>query len=143
MQEEIKRGWVEYDEGGWISVVEVVTRTVVGYDSEEDALRSLLGAKAYEDEMEVYDHSPLWGSRPREIEYRVMYGGAPEDHYEAFKTESDAEDYALDIAEDIADRNGDDDVSIYGGPRAPEGWGACPRDSDGLGYPYIRIHMVR
>ena len=143
-----KRGWVSKNKDGeWKVVIEEVTRDDYRAESKEDALRILAAEKETEEirgEFFAYDRFPIKDEEAEilEIRYRVFSSGAP-DKGEEFETREEAEQYALEQANEIADRDGIDreEVYLYGGPLEREGWGACPRYCSGLGYPEISITL--
>lgn len=80
--------------------------------------------------------------------YRVRIGGSPPDSADEYGTRALAEEAALEMAREIAERDQDgsgmdpDTVAIYGGPHDPVGWGACPADDDGAYYPVITVEST-
>ena len=143
-----KRGWVSKNkEGEWKVVIEEVTRDDYRSESEADALRILAEEKEAEDlhgEFFAYDRFPIKdeGAESLALRYRVFYSGSP-DKGEEYETREEAEQAAISQANEIAERKGiePEEVSIYGGPFEPEGWGACPRDCSEAGYPEISIML--
>ena len=144
-----KRGWIsKTKEGEWKVVIEEVTRDDYHAESEEDARRILASEKEAEGplgEFFAYDRFPIKDEDAEilEIRYRVFYSGSRPDLFEEYETREEAEQYAIEQAKEIAERNGiePEEVTIYGGPMEPEGWGACPRDCLEAGYPEISIML--
>ena len=144
-----KRGWVSKNkEGEWKVVIEEVTRDDYHSESKEDALRILAAEKELEElrgEFFAYDRFPIKDEEAEilDLRYRVFYSGSRPDLWEEYETREEAEQYALEQAKEIADRDGIDreEVYLYGGPTEPDGWGACPRYCSGLGYPEISITL--
>ena len=142
-----KRGWVSKNkEGEWKVVIEEVVRDDYRAESKEDALRILASEKEAEGplgEFFAYDRFPIKDEEAEilEIRYRVFYSGSRPDIWEEYETREEAEQYALEQAKEISERNGiePEEVTIYGGPMEPEGWGACPRDDSVVGYPEITM----
>ena len=144
--EHFKRGWVSSREGEWKAVIEEVRRCYYRAESEADALRILASEKELEElrgEFFAYDRFPIKDEEAEilEIRYRVFYSGSRPDIWEEYETREEAEQYAREQAKEIAERKGiePEEVTIYGGPMEPEGWGACPRDDSGVGYPEITM----
>ena len=145
---QFKRGWVSKNkEGEWKVVIEEVTRDDYHAESREDARRILASEKEAEDlhgEFFAYDRFPIKDEEAEilEIRYRVFYSGSP-DKGEEYETREEAEQAALAQANEIAEWKGiePEEVTIYGGPMEPEGWGACPRDCSEAGYPEISIML--
>ena len=143
-----KRGWVSKNkEGEWKVVIEEVTRDDYRAESEADALRILASEKELEElrgEFFAYDRFPIKDEEAEilDLRYRVFYSGSP-DKGEEYETREEAEQAALAQANEIAEREGiePEEVTIYGGPMEPEGWGACPRDCSEAGYPEISITL--
>ena len=144
-----KRGWVSSREGEWKVVIEEVTRDDYRAESKEDALRILAAEKETEEirgEFFAYDRFPIKDEEAEilDLRYRVFYSMSP-DKGEEYETREEAEQAALEQAKEIAERRGDgiepEEVTIYGGPMEPEGWGACPRDCSEAGYPEISITL--
>ena len=144
-----KRGWIsKTKEGEWKVVIEEVVRDDYRAESEADARRILASEKEAERPLEeffAYDRFPIKDEDAEilEIRYRVFYSGSRPDIWEEYETREEAEQYALEQAKEIAERNGiePEEVTIYGGPMEPEGWGACPRDCSEDGYPEISIML--
>ena len=144
-----KRGWVSKNkEGEWKVLIEEVVRDDYRAESKEDALRILASEKEAEDlhgEFFAYDRFPIKDEEAEilEIRYRVFYSGSRPDLWEEYETREEAEQYALEQAKEIAECKGiePEEVTIYGGPMEPEGWGACPRDCLEAGYPEISIML--
>ena len=143
-----KRGWVSKNkEGEWKVVIEEVVRDDYRAESEADARRILASEKEAEGplgEFFAYDRFPIKDEEAEilDLRYRVFYSGSP-DKGEEYETREEAEQYALEQAKEIAERNGiePEEVTIYGGPLEREGWGACPRDCSEAGYPEISIML--
>ena len=142
------RGWIEKTrEGEWKVVIEEVKRDDYRAESEEDALLILAAEKETEEirgEFFAYDRFPIKdeGAEILDLRYRVFYSGSP-NKGEEYATREEAEQCALEQANEIADRDGIDreEVYLYGGPLEREGWGACPQYCSGLGYPEISITL--
>ena len=142
-----KRGWVSQnkDSGEWTVVIEEVVRDKYRSDSKEEALRLLAAEKEIKDlrlrgEFFAYDRFPIKDDDAEllEVRYRVTGNG------EEYETREEAEQYALEQAKEIAERDDidPDEITIYGGPTEPEGWGACPRDGERWeNYPTISIML--
>lgn len=145
---QFKRGWISKNkEGGWKVLIEEVVRDDYRAESEEDARRILAAEKELEElrvEFFAYDRFPIKDEEAEilGIRYRVFYSMSP-DKGEEYETREEAEQAALAQANEIAERKGiePEEVSIYGGPLEPEGWGACPRDCSEDGYPEISIML--
>ena len=72
------------------------------------------------------------------MQYRIGFGGEPDENDVIVDTIEEAEEKAMEMAEAFAESRGDDtDVAIYGGPGGE--WGACPPDHDGAYYPCITV----
>lgn len=75
--------------------------------------------------------------------YRVRLGGSPPDSAEVYGSREEAEEAAVAMAREVAERDQDgagydpETVSVYGGPGDETGWGACPEGCDGAYYPEI------
>ena len=144
-----KRGWVSKNkEGEWKVLIEEVARDDYRAESEEEARRILAAEKEAEGplgEFFAYDRFPIKDEDAEilEIRYRVFYSGSRPDRWEEYETREEAEQAALEQAKEIAERNGieSEEVTIYGGPMEPEGWGACPRDCYEACYPEISITL--
>ena len=144
-----KRGWIsKTKEGEWKVVIEEVVRDDYGAESKEDALRILASEKGAEGplgEFFAYDRFPIKDDYAEilDLRYRVFYSGSRPDIWEEYETREEAEQYAIEQAKEIAEGNGiePEEVTIYGGPMEPEGWGACPRDCLEAGYPEISIML--
>ena len=142
-----KRGWISSRDGEWKVVIEEVTRDDYHAESEADARRILASEKEAEGplgEFFAYDRFPIKDEEAEiiEIRYRVFFSGSP-DQGEEYDTREEAEQCALEQANEIADRDGIDreEVYLYGGPMEREGWGACPKDCSEDGYPEISITL--
>ena len=143
-----KRGWVSKNkEGEWKVLIEEVVRDDYRAESREDALRILASEKEAEElrgEFFAYDRFPIKDEEAEilDLRYRVFYSGSP-DKGEEYETREEAEQAALEQAKEIAEWKGiePEDVTIYGGPMEPEGWGACPRDYSEAVYPEISIML--
>ena len=143
-----KRGWVTKNkEGEWKVLIEEVTRDDYRAESKEDALRILASEKEAEElrgDFFAYDRFPIKDEEAEilDLRYRVFFSGSP-DKGEEYETREEAEEYALEQAKEIAERENiePEEVTIYGGPMEPEGWGACPRDCSAAGYPEISITL--
>lgn len=75
--------------------------------------------------------------------YRVGLGGSPMDGRDEYETLDEAEAACLDMAREMAVREGldPDDIEIYGGEddlcRGGGGMGACPHNESGAYWPHI------
>ena len=144
-----RRGWViqNKESGEWKVVTEDVVRDDCRAESKEEALRLLAEEKEIRDirgEFFAYDRFPIKDEEAEilDLRYRVFYSGSP-DKGEEYETREEAEQAALEQAKEIAERDDIDpeEITIYGGPMEPEGWGACPRDCLEAGYPEISIML--
>jgi hypothetical protein len=70
--------------------------------------------------------------------YRVRIGGSPATSGEVFERIDAAEEFAIDLAVQIAEQKNDDvtSIAVYGGQGESE-WGACPDGDEGGYYPVI------